>query len=96
MQNSILFKLLPEMLEVQTNFWNSTVSVSICSYSYDQRNAVLCNSVVEELNFHYVNAIVRNYLSCSRSSSLVISVYEFTSGFGFIVLGSEYQFLIPV
>ena len=71
MQNSILFKLLPGMLEVQTNFWNSTVSVSICSYSYDQRNAVLCNSVIEELSFHCMNAIVRNYLSCSRFQQLV-------------------------
>ena len=71
MQNSILFKLLPGMLEVQTNFWNSTVSVSICSHSYDQRNTVLCNSVIEELSFHYVNAIVRNYLSCSRFQQLV-------------------------
>ena len=71
MQNSILFKLLPGMLEVQTNFWNSTISVSICSYSYDQRNAVLCNSVIEELSFHCVNAIVRNYLSCSRFQQLV-------------------------
>ena len=48
MQNSISFKLLPGMLEVQTNFWNSIISVSICSYSYDQRNAVSCNSVIEE------------------------------------------------
>ena len=71
MQSSILFKLLPGMLEVQTNFWNSTVSVSICSYSYDQGNAVLCNSVIEELSFHYVNVIVRNYLSCSRFQQLV-------------------------
>ena len=71
MQNSILFKLLPGMLEVQKNFWNSTISVSICSYSYDQRNAVLCNSVIEELSFHCVNAIVRNYLSCSRFQQLV-------------------------
>ena len=52
MQNSILFKLLSGMLGVQTNFWNSTVSVSICSYSYDQRNVVSCNSVIEELSFH--------------------------------------------
>ena len=52
MRNSILFKLLPGMLEVQKNFWNSIVSVSICSYSYDQRNAVSCNSVIEELSFH--------------------------------------------
>ena len=47
MRNSILFKLLPGMLEVQTNFWNSIVSVSICNYSYDQRNDVLCNSVID-------------------------------------------------
>ena len=52
MRNSILFKLLPGMLEVETNFWNSIVSVSICSYSYDQRNAVSCNSVIEEPSFH--------------------------------------------
>ena len=52
MQNSILFKLLPGMLEVQTNFLNSTLSVSNCSYSYDQRNAVVCNSVIEEPSFH--------------------------------------------
>ena len=49
MQNSILFKLLPGMFEVQTNFWNSTFPVSNCSYSYDQRNAVVCNSVIEKL-----------------------------------------------
>ena len=71
MQNSILFKLLPGILEVQTNFWNSTVPVSNCSYSYDQRNAVLCNLVIEELSFHCVNAIVINYLSCSRFQQLV-------------------------
>ena len=52
MQNSYLFKLLSGMLEVQTNFWNSIVSVSNCSYSYDQRNAVLCNLVIEEPSFH--------------------------------------------
>ena len=52
MQNSILFKLLPGMLEVHTNLWNSTVSVSIYSYSYDQRNTVSCNPVIEELSFH--------------------------------------------
>ena len=71
MRNSILFKLLPGMLEDQTNFWDSIVSVSICKYSYDQRNDVLCNSVIEELRFHCVNAIVRNYLSCSRFQQLV-------------------------
>ena len=52
MQNSILFKLLPGMFEVQTNFWKSTFLVSNCSYSYDQRNAVVCNSVIEETSFH--------------------------------------------
>ena len=71
MKNSILFKLLPGILEVQTNFWNSTVPVSNCSYSYDLRNVVLCNSVIEELSFHCVNAIVRNYLSCSHFQQLV-------------------------
>ena len=70
MRNLIHFKLLPGMIEVQTNFWNSIVSVSICSYSFDQRNAVLCNSVIEEPSFHYVHVIVRIYLSCSRSSCL--------------------------
>ena len=71
MQNSILFKLLPGMLESQTNLWDSIVSVSIFKYSYYQRNAVLCNSVIEELRFHCVNAIVRNYLSCSRFQQLI-------------------------
>ena len=52
MHNSILFKLLPGMFEVQTNFWNLTFPVSNCSYSYDQRNAVVCNSVIEEPSFH--------------------------------------------
>ena len=52
MQNSFLLKLLPEMFEVQTNFWNSTFPVSNCSYSYDQRNAVVCNSVIEKPIFH--------------------------------------------
>ena len=52
MQNSILFKLLPGMFEVQTNLWNSTLSVSNCSYSCDKRNAVVCNSVIEEPSFH--------------------------------------------
>ena len=52
MQNSILFKLLPGMCEVQKNFWNSTLSVSNCSYSYDQRNVVVCNSVIKEPSFH--------------------------------------------
>ena len=52
MQNSILFKLLPGMFEVQTNFLKSTFPVSNCSYSYDQRDAVVCNSVIEEPSFH--------------------------------------------
>ena len=52
MQNSFIFKLLPGLFEVQTNFWNSKFSVSNCSYSYDQKNAVVCNSVIEEPNFH--------------------------------------------
>ena len=39
-----------------------------------------------------MNVIVR----IDFSSSLLISVYEFTSGYGLIVLGFEYQFLIPV
>ena len=47
MQNSILFKFLPGMFEVQKNFWNLTFPVSNCSCSYDQKNAVVCNSVIE-------------------------------------------------
>ena len=71
MQNSILFKLLPGLFEVQTNFWNSTFPVSNFSCFYDQRIAVMCNSVIEETSFHYVNAIVRIYLSCSYFQQLV-------------------------
>ena len=52
MQNSILFKLLPGMFEVQTNFLNSTFPVSNCSCSYDQRNVVVYNSVIENPSFH--------------------------------------------
>ena len=52
MQNSILLKLLPRMFEVQTNFWNSTFPVSNCSCSYDQRNVVVCNSVIKNPSFH--------------------------------------------
>ena len=52
MQNSILFKLLPGFFEVQTNFWNSNFPVSNFSCSYDQRIAVVCNSVIEETSFH--------------------------------------------
>ena len=52
MQNSISFQITTWKLEVQTNFWNSIVSVSYCCYSYDQKNAVSCNSVIEEPSFH--------------------------------------------
>ena len=41
-----------ECIEFQTNFWNSIVSVSNCSYSIDQKNVVSCNSVIEESSFH--------------------------------------------
>ena len=41
-----------ECIEFQRNFWNSIVSISNCSHSYDKRNVVLCNSVIEESNFH--------------------------------------------
>ena len=51
MQNYFLFKLLPELFEVQTNFWNSTLQFRM-QYSYDQRNAVACNLVIEESSFH--------------------------------------------
>ena len=51
MQNSILFKLLPGMFEVQTNFCNSTFPVSNRSYSYDQRNAIVCNLLIEKPSF---------------------------------------------
>ena len=49
---NFFFKLLPRMLKVQTNFWNSIVSVSNCIYSYDQKNVVSCNSVIKEPSFH--------------------------------------------
>ena len=55
-----------ECMEFETNLWNSIVPVSTCSYSIHQRNAVSCNSVIEESSFHLVNVIVRIYLSCSR------------------------------
>ena len=41
-----------ERMEFPTNFWNSILSVSFCSYSIDQWDAVWCNSVIEELSFH--------------------------------------------
>ena len=50
MQNYFLFKLLPEMFEVQTNFWNSTLQFRIAVFF--QRNAVACNLVIEESSFH--------------------------------------------
>ena len=52
MHNSILFKLLSGMFEVQINFWTSTFPVSNCSCSYDQRNVVVCNTVIEKPSFH--------------------------------------------
>ena len=51
MQNYFIFKLLTEMFEVQTNFWIRLFSFEL-QYSYDQRNAVACNSVIEESSFH--------------------------------------------
>ena len=45
MQNYFLFKLLPDLFEDQTNFWISTLSFAL-QYSYDQRNAVACNSLI--------------------------------------------------
>ena len=60
-----------ECIGVQTNFWNSIIPVSICSYSYDQKNAVSCNSVIEEPSFHLVNVVVRIYLSCCHFQQLV-------------------------
>ena len=60
-----------ECIGVQTNFWNSIIPVSICSYSYDQKNAVSCNSVIEEPSFHLVNVVVRIYLSCGHFQQLV-------------------------
>ena len=41
-----------ERKEFPTNLWNSILPVSYCSRSNDQQNAVWCNSVIEELNFH--------------------------------------------
>ena len=41
-----------ERMEFPTNLWNSVLPVSDCSCSIDQRNAVWCNSVIEELSFH--------------------------------------------
>ena len=70
MQNYILFKLLPEMLKFRQISGIRLFSFEL-QYSYDQRNAVACNSVIEESSFHSVNAIVRNYLSCSRFQQLV-------------------------
>ena len=41
-----------ECIELQTNFWNSIISVSNCSHSIDQKNVVSCISVIEESSFH--------------------------------------------
>ena len=41
-----------ECIEIQTNLWNSIVSVLNCRYSIDQKNAVSCNSVIDESSFH--------------------------------------------
>ena len=41
-----------ERMEFPTNFWNSVLPVSYCSYSIDQKNVVWCNLVIEELSFH--------------------------------------------
>ena len=51
MQNYFLFKLLPEMFEVQKISGIRLFSFEL-QYSYDQRNAVACNSVIEESSFH--------------------------------------------
>ena len=60
-----------ECVEFQRNFWNSIVSVSNCSYSFDQKNDVSCNSVIEEPSFHLVNVVVRIDLSYSNFQYLV-------------------------
>ena len=51
MQNDFLFKLLSGLLEVQTISEIRFFSFEL-QYSYDQRNAVACNSVIEESSFH--------------------------------------------
>ena len=60
-----------ECIEVQTNFWNSIIPVSNCRYSFDQKNAISCNSVIEEPSFHLVNVVVRIDLSYSNFQHLV-------------------------
>ena len=60
-----------ERMEFPTNFWNSVIPVSICSYSIDQQNVVWCNSVIEESSFHLVNVVVRIGLSCRNFKQLV-------------------------
>ena len=53
MQKSISFQIITWIaLEFPTNFWNSVLPVSNCSYSTDQQNAVWSNVVIEELSFH--------------------------------------------
>ena len=41
-----------ERMEFPKKLWNSIITVSICSCSIDQQNAVWCNSVIKELSFH--------------------------------------------
>ena len=60
-----------ECIGVHTNFRNSIIPVSCCSYSYDQKNVVSCNSVIEEPSFHLVNVVVIIDLSCSNFQQLV-------------------------
>ena len=51
-------------------FLESNISVSIFSYSFDQKNAVSSDSVIEEPGFHLVNVVVRIDLSCSNFQQL--------------------------
>ena len=51
MQNYFLFKLLPECLKFRQISGIRLFSFEL-QYSYDQRNAVACNSVIEESSFH--------------------------------------------
>ena len=60
-----------ERMEFPTNFWNSVFPVSKCSCSIDQKNAVWCNLVIEELSFHQENVVVWIDLSCRNFQQLV-------------------------
>ena len=51
MHNYFLFKLLHECLKFRQISRIRLFSFEL-QYSYDQRNAVACNSVIEESNFH--------------------------------------------